>query len=198
MTTTAAQLANAPLTSVSGTWQRHLPARFAHAALHGRRTTGRWGTRDGFPVLYLGRPQDSVVLEAYRYLVDPVEDPQPPEAFVARLLVTADVDVTDILDLRTATGRSSAALTLGDLQSATTDREAYGRCQLVAQLAHQLGAHGVVAPAATTMGETLALFTDLLPAGQEPVRVTDELWEALPDDPRAPQAPRLRVVRPGD
>jgi hypothetical protein len=33
---------------------------------------GRWGTRDGFPVLYLGRPVDSVIVGAYRHQVDPI------------------------------------------------------------------------------------------------------------------------------
>jgi RES domain-containing protein len=198
MKTTAAQLANAPLTHINGIWQRHLPARYSNTALEGRRTAGRWGTRDGFPVLYLGRPEDSVVVEAYRHLVDPVETPLPPEAFVTRILVTAEINVTDVLDLRTPTGRSYAGLTMSDLQSATTDRDAYHLCQTVAQLAHQLGWHGIVAPAATAIGETLALFTDLLPSSQAPMRVTDQLWERLPDDPRAPKAPRLRVVGPTD
>lgn len=198
MPTTAAQLSSAPLTSVTGTWQRHLPARYSHAALQGRAGAGRWGTRNGFPVLYLGRPKDSVVVEAYRHLVDPVEDPLPPEAFVARMLVTATVDVTSVLDLRAATGRSAAALTIGDLQSKTSDRGAYQRCQGVAQLAHQLGYHGVVAPAATGLGETLALFTDLLPDNEKPVQVHDELWDTLPADPRVPVTPRLRIVGPQD
>ncbi|MGI8613292.1 MAG: hypothetical protein ACR2KL_05015 [Nocardioidaceae bacterium] len=35
---------------------------------------------------------------------------------MARLLMTAEVDVANILDLRTATGRAHAGLTLGDLQ----------------------------------------------------------------------------------
>lgn len=196
--TTAAQLSSAPLTRVNGTWQRHLPARFSQTALQGRRATGRWGTRNGFPVLYLGRPEDSVVVEAYRHLVDPVEDPLPPEAFITRMLVTASVDVTDILDLRSAIGRSAAGLAMSDLQSPTTDRGAYERCQTVAQLAHQLGYHGIIAPAATRIGETLVLFTDLLPAHQKPTRVTDQLWESLPADPRSPAVPRLRIVGPQD
>lgn len=124
-----------------------------------------------------------------------VEDPLPPEAFVSRILVTAHIAVTDIVDFRTAAGRAQAGLVLKDLQSATTDKDAYRRCQLVAQLAHQLGRRGIVAPAATGLGETLVLFTDLLPADQAPVRARDDrLWRTLPPDPRQPR--RLRAVDP--
>lgn len=156
---------------------------------------GRWGTRPGFPVLYLGRPEESVVVEAYRHLVDPVESTDLLAQIHPRVLVTAHVAVTDVLDLRTAGARAAAGLTLGDLQSGVDD---YERCQRVAQVAHQLGRHGIVAPAATRMGETLALFTDLVEAaGQRPVRSADDvLWETLPPDPREPEArARLSVVR---
>jgi len=46
------------------------------------------------------------------------------------------------------------------------------------------------APAATGLGETLALFEHHLPASEMPVLVADELWEVLPADPR-----RLRLIR---
>jgi hypothetical protein len=63
---------------VDGTWQRHVPAKFVADALKGRSATGRWGTQNGFPVLYLGRPTDSVVVEAYRHLIDPIVDSPAP------------------------------------------------------------------------------------------------------------------------
>lgn len=103
-----------------------------------------------------------------------------------------------MLDLRTAGARAAAGLALSDLQSGVDD---YGRCQEVAQVAHQLGRHGVLAPAATKMGETLALFTDLTDtAGQKPVRTADDVrWETLPPDPRVASArARLSVVRNDD
>ncbi|SCX60571.1 RES domain-containing protein [Klenkia marina] len=198
MTTTAAQLSSAPTAQVTGIWQRHVPARFSHTGLQGRRSAGRWGTRNGFPVLYLGKPEQSVVIEAYRHLVDPVEDPMPPGSFVPRMLITASVEVDNVLDLRTAGGRAAAGLTMAELQSATSDREAYRQCQLVAQLAHQLRYHGIVAPAATKVGETLALFTDVVPANQQPVHLADEHWDTLPQDPRNPGQRRLRLIGPSD
>lgn len=160
MDSLAARLSQATPTQVSGTWQRHVPSRHARAALDGRVAIGRWGTGDGFPVLYLGQPRDSVIVEAYRHLVDPVDDPAIVATIAPRVLVTATVAVTEILDLRTATTRALAELSMTQLQSPPRDRRAYAACQNVAAAAHQLGFHGLIAPAATGLGHTLALFTD--------------------------------------
>jgi hypothetical protein len=180
---------------VKGTWQRHLPARFLVRAMEGRTGYSRWGRGLGFPILYLGRPTDSVVVEAYRHLVDPVDDPTIRDHLAPRALVTADVAVTEILDLRTSKARMELGLTLAQIQSATHDRAAYGACQEVASAAHQQGFHGLVAPAATGLGETLALFSDRLPAHEIPVVTIEALWDRLPDDPRV-RTRHLRVVPP--
>ncbi|MCZ4516915.1 RES domain-containing protein [Rhodococcus ruber] len=193
-----ARLAEAPLVSVEGQWQRHVPARFAREAVDGRSARGRWGTADAFPVLYLGRPKDSVVVEAYRHLVDPVDDPAMAASIRPRVLVTVEVDVTEILDLRSARGRASAQVTMGQLQSDTNDRSAYEVCQNIAAAAHQLGHHGVITPAATKRGDTLVLFTDILPASQRPSVVGVEPWMQLPSDPRVESSPSLRIVRGTD
>jgi RES domain-containing protein len=194
----AVRVASVPVTTVEGTWLRHAFAAYPERALDGRVYDGRWGTKPGFPVLYLGNPLESIIVEAYRHLVDPVENPDVLEHIHPRILVTADVAVTDVLDLRTAGARAAAGLTLSDLQSGVDE---YADCQEVAQVAHQLGRHGVLAPAATKMGETLALFTDLTEAaGQNPIRSADDvLWETLPPDPRITSArTRLSVVRNND
>ena len=70
---------------------------------------GRWGTEDSFRVLYLGRPTESVVVEAYRHLVDPVDDPELLAQIRPRALVTCTVAVTEIFDLRSAANRSLAS-----------------------------------------------------------------------------------------
>ena len=57
-------------------------------------------------------------------------------------------------------------------------------CQRVGQAAHQLGLHGLIAPAATEVGETLALFEQHLPEAQLPVLTDEALWVTLPPDPR--------------
>jgi hypothetical protein len=192
-----ARLSQATPVSIDGIWQRHVAARFAATALAGRSATGRWGTEGSYPVLYLGKPTDSVAVEAYRHFIDPVvvdDGPAPPIA--PRALVTCELAVTEILDLRTAASRVLASLTLAQLQSETSDTAAYAACQNVSAAAHQLGYHGIVTPAATKMGETLVLFTDLLTATERP-RLTDtEMWVQLPPDPRRPgQRTSLRIIK---
>ncbi|RZS91590.1 RES domain-containing protein [Motilibacter rhizosphaerae] len=199
----AARLAELAEVSETGRWQRHSSVRLAARALDGYASDGRWGTKTGFPVLYLVRPTDSVVVEAYRHQVDPLDfdTEQDRQTFIAgllpRVLVTCEVSVTGLLDLRTATARAASGLAVQDLQCPTYDRAGYQRCQQVAQVAHQLGRHGLIAPAATGLGETLVLFTDLLPQQEKPTRIgEDETWASLPDDPRLPSPrPVLRLVR---
>lgn len=197
----AARIAELPAVGEAGVWQRNAPARLAPTALDGYASNGRWGTADGFPVLYLGRPTDSVVVEAYRHQVDPVifDSEQDRERFLAgllpRVLITCAVGVTHLLDLRSGSARAAVGLTRQDLTSGANDRDCYQRCQTVAQVAHQLGRHGVITPAATDLGETLALFTDVIPLAQRPRRIhDDEHWTHLPPDPRQPSAPALRLV----
>ena len=141
------------------------------------------GAPGSYPVLYLGRPRDSVVVEAYRRLVDPF--PGMNGAMVApRRLYHCSVSVEEILDLRPAASLAAVGLTREDLEGA------YPRCQEIGQAAHQLGLHGVIASAATSIGETLALFTRHLPATEQPGIVDEEVWETLPADPR-----KLRLIR---
>ena len=185
---------------MTGRWQRHCGARYANTALDGRVGDGRWGTRTGFPVLYLGQPLDSVVVEAYRHLIDPIIDDdergQLLRTMAPRALVTASVSVMNILDLRDVRTRAELHLTADVLHCPTNDRDGYAACQQVAQVAHQLGLHGILAPAATDLGHTLALFTDLLPTSERPTRDgPDQIWNGLPADPRQSTPAQLRVVR---
>lgn len=45
-------------------------------------------------------------------------------------------------------------------------------------------AHGILAPAATGVGETLALFARRLPAEEQPELIDITTWDGLPADPR--------------
>ena len=184
---------------IEGKWHRHVPARYIDEALDGIIALSRWGRTGGFPILHLGKPVDSVVVEAYRHLVDPVDDPAITAQIAPRRLVTCDIAVSNILDLRSGVGRLAAGISVATLTSETTDREAYEHCRRVASIAHQLGLHGIVAPAATGIGETLVLFTENLPADEAPARVGDEIWDRLPPDPRVATNPvPLRVVEDQD
>lgn len=122
-------------TTVAGTFYRHAaPNRDAFAG----GTAGRWGA--DFPVIYLGRPPDSVTIEAYRHLVDPFDIPRA--AVKARILYTVTVTVTDVLDLTDPANLAISALSAPDLTSEVDD---YSACQQIADAAHRLGRHAILA-----------------------------------------------------
>jgi RES domain-containing protein len=171
----ALHVASAAIVPVSGTFYRH--AALSVPGLRGGDGGGRWGAARAYPVLYLGRPVESVVVEAYRHLVDDVENMRG-ELVKPRRCVTCQVDVSKILDLRESASLVAVGLTFEDLMGP------HEPCQRIGQAAHQLGLHGILAPAATARGETLALFERHLPAAELPIQLAEEIWEHLPADPR--------------
>jgi RES domain-containing protein len=156
----AVAIAACGTTSVEGEFQRHVSPSIR--TVTGSNAGGRWGPPGGYSVLYLGRPAESVIVEAYRHLVDDI-DGMVPEAVKPRRLLTVDVRLSNVLDLRVAENRTATNLTLDDLR---TDPGDYARCHRIGKVAHQLGLHGIIAPAATGLGETLAVFElHLMPHG---------------------------------
>jgi RES domain-containing protein len=147
---------------------------------------GRWGAT--FPVIYLGRPEAGVVIEAYRHLVE--DAGVPPEHVGPRILYTVPVTATQVLDLTDPDARDRVELSDDDVSSEVGD---YAESQRVAAAAHQLRLHGILAPAAHGRGTTLALFRERLPLDEIPVPSAQHVWDRLPDDPR-----RLRIVRGDD
>jgi RES domain-containing protein len=184
----AVAISRLPTVSVEGVFERHVSQSWVNRALiEGSRAGGRWAAPGTFPVLYLGRPPESVVVEAYRHLVDDVEG-MSPERVRSRYLLRAQVAVTDVVDLRSLASRLALGLSDDALVSDVGD---YVACQRIGHAAHQLNRHGILAPAATGLGETLALLVDFLPVSELPQRVGEAvLWQSLPDDPR-----RLRLLR---
>lgn len=179
----AERLASVPGARVAGVFMRHAaPNRDAFAGGSG----GRWG--ESFPVIYLGRPHESCVEEAYRHLVD--ESGVPAQYVKPRVLYSVRIAVENVLDLREPEARLQAGLSEADLQSAVGTYEA---CQRVAAVAHQLEYHGILAPAATALGETLAVFARRISAAEAPIVLDEETWIHLPARPGS--APSLRIVR---
>jgi hypothetical protein len=174
----AVAVSSATTTTVTGIFQRHASPR--QRPLSGSASGGRWGAENTYPVLYLARPTDSVIVEAYRHLVEPV-DGMRPELVEPRRLVTCEVEVTNVLDLRDASNREKVGLSILDMTSDVGD---YEPCYRVGQAAHQLELHGILAPAATGVGETLALFERRLPANEQPELIDVATWDGLPADPR--------------
>jgi hypothetical protein len=176
----ALAVAAAPRTAVDGRFERHVS--FNRRELTGSPSGGRWGPRGAYSVLYLGRPRPSVTVEAYRHLVDPFEEEGMTGDMVApRRVLICEVSVTEILDLRSLEAQRRVGLTDDDLTSPVGE---YEPCWSVGRVAHQLGLHGILAPAATRLGETLALFEEHLPAEELPTLSGEEIWDGLPADPR--------------
>ncbi len=121
-------------------------------------------------------------MEAYRHLVE--DTGVPRELVRPRTLYIVEVAVGDVLDLRDRTALSRVGLDQEDLFSAVGD---YAACQAVASAAHQLEYHGIIAPAATRVGETLALFRERVTAAEMPIILERLHWSALPPDPRRPR-----------
>jgi len=166
---------------VEGRFERHTSLRWDE--LKGSAAGGRWGARRAFEVLYLGRPRDSVVIEAYRHLVeDELDDPQTLAATVLeRRLLTIEVKIPNILDLREEANRTALGLSDMQLFSDVGDHRA---CQAVGAAAHAAGLAGLIAPAATRIGETPGLFPANM-TSTDSLRVTkSEIWRGLPPDPR--------------
>jgi RES domain-containing protein len=168
---------------VAGVFLRHAaPNRDAFAGGF----AGRWG--ESFPVIYLGRPIDSCVEEAYRHLVD--EAGVPAHLVKPRTLYSVRVDVRNVLDLRSPDAQFEAGLSDADLDSPVGE---YAACQRVAGVAHQLEYHGILAPAATGLGETLALFRQRVGVAELPMVIGQEPWTELPPRPGTNPA-RLSIV----
>ena len=136
-------------------------------------------------MLYLGRPRDSVIIEAYRHLVeDELDDPQAlGETVLERRLLAIEVMISNVLDLREEVDRTALDLSDAQLFSDVGD---YRACQAVGAAAHAAGLAGLIAPAATGMGETFGLFPANL-VSTDSLKVTkSEIWRGLPPDPREP------------
>lgn len=174
----AAAVSRAGAATVAGRFQRHVSPR--QEPLRGSRAGGRWGPEGAYPVLYLGRPTDSVIVEAHRHLVETVEGMQP-HMVGPRRLVTCEVEITSVLDLRESATLEVVGLTTADLRSEVGD---YETCHRVGQAAYSLGLHGIIAPAAGGLGETLAIFEDRLDREDQLALIQERPWESLPADPR--------------
>jgi hypothetical protein len=179
----AVAVSQAGTTTIKGTFERHSSPR--QRPLSGTEWGGRWGAEGAYPVLYLARPTESVIVEAYRHLVEPVEG-MKREMVGPRHIATCEIEITNVLDLRDSRNRTTVGLSIVEMTSDVGDYEA---CHRVGQAAHQLELHGIIAPAATGVGETLAIFERHLPAAEQPVLLGVRTWESLPTDPREHRIP---------
>lgn len=162
-------------TSVKGDFFRHVSLRYQ--TLVGSDAGGRWGPPGEFSVLYLGRPRENVIAEAYRRLIDPVEG-MTPELVAPRRLFTCKVSVSGIVDLRDKNLIEDIGATADGLMTS------YEQCQRIGAAVYRRGFTGVLAPSAAHLGETLALFDGRLDGTELPTITREEVWLELPPDPR--------------
>jgi hypothetical protein len=98
--------------------------------------------------------------------------------------------------LTVADNLTAVGLTDDDLRTVVDD---YQACQDVAAAAHQMEYHAILAPAATGLGQTLAIFRSRVGAHELPVVTAQAAWATgLPADPRVPRLaqPRRRLEPP--
>jgi len=181
-------LADLEPTRVSGEFERH--SSLGWEELRPSSSGGRWGAPGAYEVIYLGRPEASVLAEAYRHLVDDeLDNPDLAAKVLERRVIRCEIDVPEILDLRPIAVRERLGLSDEVLTSEVGD---YEHCQRIGAAAHQLRADGLIVPSASRLGETLALFTLNLPAEHWPQVKARSIWHGLPPDPR-----RLRLADDG-
>ena len=166
--------------AVEGRFYRHQAARYRR--LGGSTFGGRWSPPDDFEAIYLARPLAAVVGEAYRHLVD--RTAAKPKLIAPRWLFTVGVTLDRVLDLRSESVRDACGLSRDDLAGE------HDRCRAVGRRAFEVDYQGVLAPAATSLGETLCVFAERV--RRENLGVVERrLWE-LPADPRTGGAGRAR------
>ena len=127
-----------------------------------------------------------MIAEAYRHLVE--EAGVPAEHVRPRTLYTVEVRLDAVLDLTSPENLAAVGLTDADLMELVGD---YVACQAVAAVAHALARHAILAPAATGIGETLAVFREHIDLPEQPAVLGEAVWNRLPPDPRV-----LRAVPP--
>jgi RES domain-containing protein len=166
-----------PRTPFSGEAFRHLGPGYSPRSGEGARIQGgRWNPPDSFPVLYLALPKESAIAEFYRRAE---REGLPPGDLLPRHLYRYQVQLQAALDLTDATTSEAVGFSEGLVRSDDPILS-----QAIGDAAHYAGFEGLLAPSATGVGETLAVFPARLQAGSIVDPVDYESWETLPPDPR--------------
>ena len=148
----------------SGKAYRHLGPGYQPLSGEGARVRGgRWNPTESFPVVYLAKTERSAIAEFYRLAE---KNGRRPGDLLPRHLHRYRVELQRVLDLTVEDNLRTVRLELIDLRS-----EDPTRCQAVGDAAHYAGFEAVLAPSATGIDETLAVFTARLQAGSliEPI-----------------------------
>jgi RES domain-containing protein len=123
-------------------------------------------------VLYLATSRASVVAEFYRLAE---RQGVSPDNLLPRQLVHYRVSLQRVLDLTNADNLDTAGLKPSDVRA-----EDPAMCQAVGAAAHLAGFEAILAPSATSVGETLAVFLHDLQLGSNIEPVGKRRWNRLP------------------
>jgi len=194
VTNLAVAVSRTKITEVRGTFQRHTGPHVTSVV--GSPAGGRWGRPGAYPVLYLGRPTDAVVGEAYRHLVDDIEG-MTGDTVGPRTLWTLQVAVTDVVDLRDPASLAAVGLTTGDLHS-DTDKSAPRRPSSPACRPYPRGGE-LLLVAPSEVARELGLSR---PTGRRPLTAGRARWTGHDTGScrlvRAAEADRLTAAAPVD
>ncbi len=169
----AAAIDTIAATTFTGTAYRHVAARRGPLSGSGARSQGgRWNPPQSFATLYLALERDTVIAEFYRLAA---RSQRAPQDFLPRHFHSYDLNLTQVLDLRTPGARSALNLDLTDIAS-----DDLTTCQAIGETAHYLGYEAILAPSATGTGVVLAVFSDRMQGGSNITDAGYELWEAPP------------------
>jgi RES domain-containing protein len=181
-----AALSSLPGVRVRGRFFRYAPSR---ARLVGGTSGGRWSPAGGFPAIYFADSRDSAIVEIYRRIIDAFDPPLPADGIFMELMEVA-IDVQDVLDLRELSALKAVGLTITDLRSDVGD---YASCHRVGKVVHQHGYHGILAQAASGVGNHFAVFDHQLTEDEHLKIVDVETLNGIPANPR-----NLRLVTDDD
>jgi RES domain-containing protein len=172
-------LGSVTASTVAGNYFRRVDHETEPLGAH--RRGGRWSVRDEALTLYLSQPLDSALAEAYRHFFDRPAEKELRGQFEPKLFREYYVQSDGILDLTMPDQLQRFGIRESDLVTRVGD---WGACQAIGSQAFLSGFKGVMAPAASGIGVTLALFMDARAGSPQVTPMKLHRFGVAPVDPR--------------
>jgi RES domain-containing protein len=167
------RLGTAPLVPFAGqAWRHQAPGYNPRSGEGARQSGGRFNPPRSFPVLYLCLSQLCAVAELRRLAA---RQPIGLDGLLPRHLYVYDALLDRVLDLADASTRNHVGVQLDALVD-----DDWTTCQILGVAAHALGTQAIRTPAATGVGEVLAVFPENLGVSTLEPRLAEE-WQTPTD-----------------